>query len=214
MRVDAVAVILKTGEPVCEMHAMIRQDAGNCAMQVGAMKGVVGRAERRLDRLPQWRAKQKASIVPAPLVERARFDARPSQRVRDPEPIQNARRVGADIDAGADFAERFGLLVDLDLESGAQQRCRRRESTNAAADDCDRGGAGRHAAYPLAGKPAQSVNSATSRYLRFAARADFAPRLVDCLAAPFVFPAPLTAAGLEARAAATSASASCNLHIQ
>ena len=53
--------------------------------------------------------------------------------------MQDARRVGADLDARADLADGRGALVDVDVESGLQQRQRRRDAADATADDRDRG---------------------------------------------------------------------------
>jgi hypothetical protein len=53
--------------------------------------------------------------------------------------VQHARRVGADLDARADLADRRGALVDVDVEARLQERQRSRDPADAAADDRDRG---------------------------------------------------------------------------
>ena len=50
---------------------------------------------------------------------------------------QDARAVGADLDAGADFLELVRLLVNLDIDAALEQGKRRRQSTDAGADDGD-----------------------------------------------------------------------------
>ncbi len=59
--------------------------------------------------------------------------------------MQNARRIGADIDAGADLAERPRLLVDVHIEARLEQAQGRAEAADAAADDRD-GSVGAHRA--------------------------------------------------------------------
>ena len=59
------------------------------------------------------------------------------QRGLQAEPDQQARGVGADLDAGADLADARRLLVDMDVEAGLQQMQRRGEAADAAADDRD-----------------------------------------------------------------------------
>jgi hypothetical protein len=49
--------------------------------------------------------------------------------------VQNARGVGADLDAGADLAHLSCLLIDMHIEAGPQQRQRCGGATDAAADN-------------------------------------------------------------------------------
>src|SRR5580704_1909187 len=139
MRFDVVAVIRHVSEAVRNVYPLRRDGARQRAMEIAPMKRIIWSAESALDRLPERGAEQKAAVVPTPLVESQRFDAGPLERVGNPEPMQNARSVRADIDAGPDLAEDAGLLEDLHVESRAQQRGRRRETADAAADDRDRG---------------------------------------------------------------------------
>ena len=55
--------------------------------------------------------------------------------VFDTEISECLQRVGAEIEAGADFAEFGGFLVDRDLETASMQCQRRRRAAEAAADD-------------------------------------------------------------------------------
>ena len=100
---------------------------------------VMREAERVDDRIAERRAQQRPPVVPAALVPGQRAYTHPRQLVGETESMQDARGVGADLDAGADLADGRGLLVDVDVESRAQQRQRRGQAADAAADDRDRG---------------------------------------------------------------------------
>jgi hypothetical protein len=50
---------------------------------------------------------------------------------------QDARAVGADLDAGADFLELARLFVNLDVDAALEQGQRRAQSADAGADDKD-----------------------------------------------------------------------------
>jgi hypothetical protein len=96
-------------------------------------------AELGLDRFAERCAEQEAAVVPTPLVERHRPDAGLAQCLGNAQPMQKARCVRPDIDAGADLAERPRLLVDPHVKAGSRQRRRGRKPADAAADDRDRG---------------------------------------------------------------------------
>ena len=98
-------------------------------------------AERRLG--------QRAAVVPAALMEERRAERHLGAFLAKPEPDQDARRVRADVDAGADLAEQARLLVDLHVEAGLQQADRGGEPADAAADDGDPDVLGRHHATRL-----------------------------------------------------------------
>jgi hypothetical protein len=121
VRFDAVAVIRQARKAVREMHAVPRNRTRQCAMQIRPMEGVVRCAERGLNRFPQRRTEQNAAIVPSSLVECHRFDAGLLKHFGKPQSMEQARSVGPDIDAGADFAESPCLLVDVHIESRPQQ---------------------------------------------------------------------------------------------
>src|ERR1700691_1342450 len=120
MRFDLIATIGQVREALSEMNAVYRGGRRDCAMQVTAMQRVVWRVESRLNRFPERGTDQEAAIVPAPLVKGLRPDAAVGELFGDPEAMENARRIRADIDAGANFAECLRLLVDVHVEPGAQ----------------------------------------------------------------------------------------------
>ena len=51
--------------------------------------------------------------------------------------MKHARAVGADLHAGAKLAQFRRLLVDIDIDAAPNERQRRREPADAAADDRD-----------------------------------------------------------------------------
>ena len=136
-RLDALPALAQIGQPVTEVQALGGQRIRQRPQQVGAVHLVVREAELRLQRLRQRRAQERAAVVPAPLMPGQRTHAGARQRVGETEPVQDARGVRADLDAGADLAQRRRLLVDVHVQARAQQRERRREAADASADDAD-----------------------------------------------------------------------------
>jgi hypothetical protein len=49
--------------------------------------------------------------------------------------VQHPGAIGADLDAGADFGQLRGLLVDGDVDAPAQQRQRGGQTADSAADN-------------------------------------------------------------------------------
>jgi hypothetical protein len=124
-------------EQVADVQALGRQRAGERGQQVGAVHLVVREAEGLDDGIAQVGAQQRAPVVPSALVPGQRADAHPGQVVGQPQAVQDARRVGADLDAGADLADGRSALVDVDVEAGLQERQRGCDPTDTAADDRD-----------------------------------------------------------------------------
>jgi hypothetical protein len=50
-----------------------------------------------------------------------------------PQPMQNARRIRANIDASADFTKRVCLFINMRVKSGTKQARRRSEPADATA---------------------------------------------------------------------------------
>ena len=59
------------------------------------------------------------------------------ERPLEPERMQDAGAVGADLHTGAELAQHRRLLIDIDIDAAADKRQRRREPADAAADDGD-----------------------------------------------------------------------------
>ena len=111
-----------------------------CAMhvvQIAAMDGDV----RRAVTLDQFQAEieQLPALPGIPQPDRlaGRQHLHLLERLLEPERMQNAGAVGADLHAGAKFAQFRRLLVDIDIDAAPDQRQRRREPADAAADDDD-----------------------------------------------------------------------------
>ena len=96
---------------------------------------VVRRAELCLRACAERGVIEAVAIVPGAVVASFRIHAGACQRLAEPERAQDAGGVGAELDAGADLAERFGLLEELGVDAARPQRQQRREATDAAAGD-------------------------------------------------------------------------------
>ena len=120
MNLDTVAMIHQVCEAVHEMYTLSRNCVRQSAMQITPMKRIVRRTESRLDVFAQRGTEQNTTVIPAPLDETSRLDACPVQFVGNSDPIQNSRRIGANINASANLAECFRLLVNLNVKSCTQ----------------------------------------------------------------------------------------------
>jgi hypothetical protein len=121
-RLHAIAVVDQAHESVADVQALLRQRAEERGQQVGAVCLVVREAERVDHCVAERRAQQRPPVVPAALVEVQRAHAHPRELVGQADAMENPRRVGADLDAGADLAHGCGALVDVDVEAGVQER--------------------------------------------------------------------------------------------
>ena len=72
-------------------------------------------------------------------VRGTRTHARPPFLDRRPEPdaLEMTHRVRGEVNAGADLAERWRLLVDGDADTVCKQRMGREQAADAASDDHD-----------------------------------------------------------------------------
>ena len=136
-RLDPVAVVGQADEPVPDMHALRRKRPQKRREQVGAVHLVLREAERLDDRVAERRADERPAVLPAALVPGERPDAHRGQVVREAQAVEDARRVRADLDPGADLADRARLLVHLHVEAGAVERQRGRQAADPGADDRD-----------------------------------------------------------------------------
>ena len=93
-------------------------------MQVGAVEVIVLRAVAALVSLPERNLLDEvAALVEAEMLRRGR-DRGPAERGLEPERVQHARGVGADLDSGADLAERRRLLEHAHPMAALQQHGR------------------------------------------------------------------------------------------
>jgi hypothetical protein len=94
-------------------------------------------AEFGLERLGQRRAQERASVVPAALVEGQRPHPGSGQRRGEPEAVQDTRGVRADLDAGANLTEGRRPLVDVDVVTTREQRQGGGQPADPTPDDAD-----------------------------------------------------------------------------
>ncbi|WP_051397294.1 hypothetical protein [Bradyrhizobium elkanii] len=85
------------------------------------MEVVVRGTEGGLDLRPERCVLQGASIVPAPLMSRARPHTDSIYRRLKAQPQQEPRGVGADLNACADFGDVRRLLIDMHVKSSLQK---------------------------------------------------------------------------------------------
>ena len=126
--------LLESGQLVAEMQALRRQCRGQHREQVPTMHLIIRKAEGFEHRIAERRPQQSAAVLPATLMKSQRPHAELGQFLAEAEMLDDARGVGADLDAGADLAHRARLLIDMDVKAGAQQIERSRRPTNAAAN--------------------------------------------------------------------------------
>ena len=98
------------------------------------MEVVVGRAEVALACVGERLSRKLAPVVPSTYDGRVRPHSHAAHRLLESESIEDARRVGTYLDAGADLAQFGGLFEDLNVEAGASKRQRRRKPANPGAD--------------------------------------------------------------------------------
>lgn len=104
------------------------QDALQPAAVDGILRPVVARFQSA--RLPP---DELAELVVVRKILRA--DGRPVQLILQTEIPQDAHRVGEQVDAHAQFLQRFDRFIDLDFDSGAMQEQRRRQSADPRTDN-------------------------------------------------------------------------------
>ena len=134
---DAIMTLRNTNASMAEMNKLRRHRGGEHRQQIRAMKMIVGRAEKPHAFVAERRLHQDAAVVPADEFERKRPHPDPLERFAQSEAVQDARCVGAYLNAGADFVQLRGLLEDLDVEPGAGKRERRRQASDSAPDNYD-----------------------------------------------------------------------------
>src|SRR5258707_8626893 len=106
-------------------------------MQIGAMKNKVRRAKPLHVLVAEIEPVPGFAGAPVPQLAPLRPDLNLGEGRFQAERKQNARAVGADLDAGADFLELVRLFVDLDIDAALEQGKRRSQSTDPGADDGD-----------------------------------------------------------------------------
>src|SRR5262249_9041170 len=89
----------------------------------------------RLCLLPERRVIEPFAGVPAAIIAAFRIGRHPLERLAKPKLEQDARRIGGDLQAGADLSERSGLFEQLDVDTALPQRQQRRDAADTAAGD-------------------------------------------------------------------------------
>ena len=122
MQFDPVGVFAEAGHPVVEANDIgvgLPGAGGEDLVQVSAMKLRVRSAVQLL--LRQRKSLDHLAGVVEPEHVGLGLDADRQQAVLDAEVPHDMHGIGADLDAGADFAKLRRLLVDLDRMAGLHQ---------------------------------------------------------------------------------------------
>ena len=93
------------------------------------------RISDRADRAVERGMQEGLAVIPTALMECERPHTHRRQIVAKPEPMQDAGRVRAHLDARTDLAERTRLLVHVHIEPGPVKRERSGEAADPATDD-------------------------------------------------------------------------------
>src|SRR4029077_12741392 len=116
------------------LHRLGQNAEEVAAMQHDVRRAVAfGRRRAEIEPVPGFAA------APVPYLARGRNDLNAGQGVAQAERIEDTGAVRAELDAGADLLEHGRLLVHLDIDAALEQRQRRGESADAAANDDDFG---------------------------------------------------------------------------
>jgi hypothetical protein len=131
---DAIRMLSQSDASMVKMNDAIRHRRGKNVEQFGAVEIIVGRAEVTLAGVGERLAREHAAVIPAADHDRARAHSEAAEPFLESEPIEDSRRVGTYLDAGADFAEFGGLFEDMNLEAGTGKRQRGCEAANPGSD--------------------------------------------------------------------------------
>src|SRR5262249_13861678 len=128
-----VVILLEANTPVAGIDGLGRKHAYEHGEQVCPVHAVELNFAREFGR-PHGRG-----IGP---VEAAELRINPSgakteELVAEPQPLQNARTVGLDGDAGSNFGEGRGLFVKADMHSALNKSCCCGSAADASTDDRD-----------------------------------------------------------------------------
>ena len=153
------------------MKARLGQGLAQEPVQIGAVRGHVGRAVFRLCHGLQGLAKPQGGIVPLQRDHIDGFEGVPAQRLLEAQGPVHLHRVGPDLQTGADLFELGRALVDRDLEAAPIERAGTREPADARPDDDDSHGSTHALSVTHCGEVSVSISARKVRWLASATRA-------------------------------------------
>src|SRR5262245_26295386 len=133
----AVRRLVDASEPMVVFYSLWRYGARQRCMQVAAMGQEVRRAIGPLGVGAEQDIEQYLAVLPVAIVPRTRIESVGAQAVLEPQPAQHVHGVAADLDAGTEPRELFGLLVDRDLVADLAHSGGSGEPTHTGSDDRD-----------------------------------------------------------------------------
>jgi hypothetical protein len=105
MDFDMVPALGQSHASMVEMHHAGRHRRGENIEQFGAVEVIIGSAEVTLAGVGQGLASEHAAVIPAADDGRARPHSHAAHRLLESEALEDSRRVGTYLDAGADLAQ-------------------------------------------------------------------------------------------------------------
>src|SRR5690242_718997 len=117
-----------------EMQPLGRERVAQHRQDIGAMR----RKEQPFAAWPfhltDFAEQQRAAVLPAALPPGVDCDAKAFDSRAETELVQHASSIRREHDAGADFAQRLDLLIDMNVEASMQQAQSGGKAADAAAD--------------------------------------------------------------------------------
>ena len=133
---SALAATSATANPIdSAMRGSARATCNEGGVQIAPLRDPVGRTVALLDPAPERQARQLGAARPVAHADRLGHADVGAQCARDAQPLEDARAVGADLDAGAFLVEGLAPLQDVRGNPAARERDRRGKAADAAAGD-------------------------------------------------------------------------------
>jgi hypothetical protein len=113
----AIGVLGEIGEVMSNVESLGRQAAHQSIQQIRTVRLIVRGAARALYCCAEWSTPQRATVVPATLMQRERRNPKHYRCVGQTEAPEDPRRIRTDLDAGAHIAQRACLFVHMYIEA-------------------------------------------------------------------------------------------------
>ena len=136
-KAHTIAEVIHAGAARVEPDALRRQRVLQHRVQIGTVRAEIAGAVLRAEHAAHLRRRHDAAGLPVAHDVALRLECHRLEGTIEAERDEHAHGVGAELNAGADLAQRVRLLVDRDVEAMLAKRDRRVESTKARTDHRD-----------------------------------------------------------------------------